>query len=129
MKKLLAILLALVMVLSIAACGETPADPTKAPEGTKAPSTQTPDATNPPAVEDDEPTVVKLWRSTTAEYYIQEDNATWQMLHQYALDEANVDLQIEYFDWGDNYQQKLMMYCTDGSLPAGIYLWNTTGFY
>lgn len=129
MKKLLAILLALVMVLSIAACGEKPADPTKAPEGTKAPSTQTPDATNPPAVEDDEPTVVKLWRSSTAEYYIQEDNATWQMLHQYALDEANVDLQIEYFDWGDNYQQKLMMYCTDGSLPAGIYLWNTTAFY
>ena len=58
MKKLLAILLALVMVLSIAACGEKPADPTDPPEGTKAPSTQYPDPTDPPAVEDDEPTVV-----------------------------------------------------------------------
>ena len=46
MKKLLAALLAVIMVLSLAACGEKPAETTKAPE-TQAPQTQAPETKAP----------------------------------------------------------------------------------
>ena len=63
MKKLIALLLALTMVLSMAACGNTNADPT---EGTKEPAAPTTEATVAPT----EPAL----NNTLVEYYMQKAN-------------------------------------------------------
>ena len=49
MKKLIALLLAMVMVLGLAACGTTKAPATEAPAGTEAPATEAPAETEAPA--------------------------------------------------------------------------------
>ncbi len=80
--------------------------------------------TNKPASDtpESEPIVLNMHRSTTTDNYIDENNPTYQKLHQQALEEANVDLQITYFDWGDNYTQKLTMYAASGDLPSGVWV-------
>lgn len=69
-----------------------------------------------------EPIVLNMYRSATTDTYIDEDNPTYQKLHAKVLEEANVDLQISYFDWGDNYNQKLTMYAAAGDLPSGVWM-------
>lgn len=67
------------------------------------------------------PVVLDYYRSGGTDTEIDETIETYQRLHQAALDQANVDLQLHLFDWGDNYNQTLMMHASAGDLPSGVW--------
>ncbi|NLG25913.1 MAG: hypothetical protein GX558_11190 [Clostridiales bacterium] len=71
--------------------------------------------------ESEEPVVLVYHRSGGTDAAIDPDNETYKRLRQAALEQANVDLQIELFDWGDNYRQTLMMHAAAGDLPSGVW--------
>lgn len=73
------------------------------------------------ALAEEEPVVLKYYRSGTTDAEIDESIETYQRLHQVALEQANVDLQLELFDWGDSYNQTLMMHAAAGDLPSGVW--------
>ncbi len=94
MKKLLALLLTAVMVLSLAACGgkqETTAAPetTKAPETTAAPeTTKAPETTAEPTVDPDTLNAADTWEYDTSKYYEDSEKVYDSILGEY----------LEYYD-------------------------------
>ena len=62
MKKLLAILMALCMLLSLAACGQSAPAATEAP-ATEAPKAEAPAATEAPAPKDPDPVTIRFWQA------------------------------------------------------------------
>jgi putative aldouronate transport system substrate-binding protein len=69
----------------------------------------------------EDPVVLKYYRGGGSQNMVDENNETFKRLHQVALEQANVDLQLELFDWGDNYNQTLMMHAAGGDLPSGVW--------
>jgi len=69
----------------------------------------------------EEPVVLLYHRSGGTDSMVDENNPTFQRLHQYALENANVDLQIELFDWGSSYRQTLMMHASAGDMEPGVW--------
>ena len=74
------------------------------------------------------PLVLLYHRSGSSVNEIDETNPIWQKIHQIALDEANVDLQLELYDWGDNFNQRLTMHAAAGDLPPGVYSLGNNAF-
>lgn len=100
MKKFLALLLALVMVISLAACGSKPAEPAPAPE---APAAEAPAAEAPaaePAPAELEPVTLKMWFHGSN---VQEDASKKVMeeLNAYLKDKINVTLEPIWGTWGN----------------------------
>lgn len=121
-KRILALGLAMSMLFSVAACGQKDAAGDSSSGDSASDISSSDDSSSEGS--SDEPVVVNMWRGMTTDNYIDEDNETWQKLHATVLEEANIDLQISYFDWGDSYNQKLTMYASAGDLPSGIWLFS-----
>jgi len=123
MKKILALLLAIVMVIGMAACNQQPADPTDAPtKGTEAPkATDAPETTEPgidlSALPFVEPGSVKLvigiqQNATVLDYH---DND----LTKYFEEETGIDLDFMFFstDSAEARQQLNLMVAGNEKLP------------
>ena len=96
MKKFLAMLLALVMVLGLAACGAPTATPTEAPATTAAPA-DAPDAPAEPALE---PVTLKMWfhgSNVTPDA----SKIVMEKVNAYLADKINVTLEPIWGTWGD----------------------------
>ncbi|MDO5401371.1 MAG: extracellular solute-binding protein [Eubacteriales bacterium] len=102
MKKFFALLLALTMVLSLAACGSKPAEPTAAPTeapAVDAPATEAP-ATEAPAPAELEPVTLKMWfhgSTVTPEASAK----VMETLNPILQEKLNVTLEPIWGTWGD----------------------------
>jgi putative aldouronate transport system substrate-binding protein len=72
------------------------------------------------ADEESRQTTMKLWVQRTADQII--TGETWALNQQDILDRTGVLIELEYFDWGDTYRQKMNMYAAAGNLPSGVWL-------
>ena len=99
MKKYLSLLLALVMVLSLAACGAAPAEEAPATEAPAAAATEAP-ATEAPAEEKGEPTVLRMWFHGST---VTPDASAKVMeeLNKVLVEKINVVLEPIWGTWGD----------------------------
>lgn len=88
MKKLLAMLLALVMVLSLAACGKSA--PAETPAETKA-----------PAAPAEEPVTLKIWFHGTSAATPEASAKVLEAVNAYLVDKINAKLEVIWGTWGD----------------------------
>ena len=124
MKKLFVLVVVITMITTLFVSGCTPktdnAEATK-PTESKTTKEETETETEKEPETKEEPVTLVYHRSGGTDNAVDKDNPTYQHLIQYALDEANVKLEIELFDWGDTYNQKLTMYAAGGDLPSGVW--------
>ena len=98
MKKILAMLLALTMVLSLAACGNNASTPTNPPSNNDNPSTQTPDN------QGDQPSGDKIDINVIAAEYGQNTKQWWaDFQNEFNSTYDNINLTVEVVSWNDIY--------------------------
>ena len=103
-KKLLSLLLALVMVLGLAACGGDSGETSKQPEGSKAPESKTPEDSSKPAGDEEVTLKWAVWDVNLTTYY-------QPLIDAYVADHPNV--KIEMVDLGSaDYQNALITQLT-----------------
>ena len=65
------------------------------------------------------PIVMNYWIPRSADRQCQGE--TFDMFHDYLLEQTGVDVVLNYYDWGDTYNQKMNMYAAGGDLPSGVW--------
>ena len=117
MKKFLALLLALVMVLGLVACGnEKPADTTAAPAGD---DTKAPESTTAPAAADLDPVTLTVWFHGSNV----DENASKKVMEEvnaYLGEKINVTLEPIWGTWG-NFDEAVKTSIAAGGSDADIY--------
>ena len=110
MKKSFALLLAVMMVLSLAACGaggaQPTAAPTAAPVATEAPAAENPPAENPPAASGDEITldvIICQYGPNTQEWFLGSGMNGSNFVDKFEAENPGVKLNLEVVSWNDVY--------------------------
>ncbi len=76
------------------------------------------------AVAEDEPIVMNLWLNRTIDRQVDPESEIYQYFHDYILENTGVDVVLNYYDWGDTYNQKMNMYAAGQDLPSGVWMFS-----
>lgn len=79
-------------------------------------------ATSMVAMAESEPIIMNYWVSRTVDRQVDPESETYKLFHDTILEATGVDIVLNYYDWGDTYNQKMNMYAAGQDLPSGVWI-------